>query len=107
MSMAESLRQELRHSLQRRVTVFWRCGETPACSTGILMQVGIDFIEMVGIVPTFSDDEVSLPVAYADSQGLLLNTIIPLKNLCGFIEDVPSGRKAVAPGCGDLAQGSS
>lgn len=105
--MAESLRQELRHSLQRRITVFWRCGEASACSTGILMQVGIDFIEMVGIVPTFADDDVSLPIAYADSQGLLLNTIIPLKNLCGFVEDVPSGRKAVAPGCGEVLQSPS
>ena len=97
--MAHSLREELRQSLQRRITVMWRCNGTAACTTGILIQVGYDFIEMVGIVPTFADDENSLPVNCTDPQGLLLETIIPTKNICGFVEHVPPGRKATIPRC--------
>ncbi len=97
--MAHSLREELRHSLQRRITVMWRCNGTAACTTGILIEVGYDFIEMVGIVPTFADDENSLPVNWTDPQGLLLETIIPIKNICAFVEDVPPGRKVALPVC--------
>jgi hypothetical protein len=98
--MAHNLREELRHNLQRRISVMWRCGGTAACTTGILIQVGYDYIEMVGIMPTCVDDENSLPVNWADPQGLLLETVIPIRNVCAFVEDVPPGRKLSLPTCG-------
>lgn len=97
--MAHSLHQELRKLEQHRVSVYWRCGEAAACSSGILIEVGYDFIELLGIVPTLLDDENGLPVACTDPQGLLLQTIIPMKSVFGLIEDIPIGRKATLPRC--------
>ena len=95
--MAQSLRHELRENLERRITVYWRCGGSHACSTGILVEVGYDFIELVGLVPTFAQTEA--PLECSDPQELLLETIIPLKSVCGFVESVPSDRKAGFPSC--------
>ena len=90
--MAQSLRHELRENLDRRVTVYWRCGGSSACTTGILVEVGFDFIEVAGLVPTCAAREDA--VHCSDSRNTLLETIIPFKSISGFVEGVPSDRKA-------------
>lgn len=97
--MADTLRQELRHSLKTRVTVIWDCGSTTASSTGILIQVGWDFIELAGAVPTFEDDEQCFEPPCNDPAALILETVIPIKAICAFVEDLPDRRKASLPWC--------
>lgn len=97
--MAHNLRQELRHCVQHRVSVFWRCNGTSACSTGILIEVGYDYIELVGNVPTFAETDESPSFDCDDPQGLLLETIIPLKSIGALVEGVPSDRKCTIPHC--------
>ena len=95
--MAQSLRHELRENLDRRITVYWRCGGSCACTTGILVEVGFDFIELAGLVPTVAAAEDSFDCT--DPQNTLLETIIPFKSISGFVEGVPSDRKAGFQAC--------
>jgi hypothetical protein len=95
--MAQGLRYELRENLDRRITVYWRCGGSCACTTGILVEVGFDFIEVAGLVPTFVATEDS--PGCIDPQNTLLETIIPFKSISAFVEGVPSDRNAGFPVC--------
>lgn len=97
--MAQGLRYELRENLDRRITVYWRCGSSCACTTGILVEVGFDFIEVAGLVPTFVATEDT--TGCSGLQNTLLETIIPFKSISGLVEGVPSDRQAGFPACCD------
>ncbi len=92
----ESFRRELKEHLGVRVTVIWHCADTVLCSTGKIIEVGTDFVEVHGIVPTFDDTATD---GCQDVDGTELSTVIPLENVCAVIERVPDDRKAGLPIC--------
>lgn len=93
----EDLRHELWENKGHRVTVIWECNYGVLCSTGILVEVGADFVEVRGAVPTFAE-RMSFSEC-DDLAGCELETVIPLARVCGVVEDVPPCRKAGVPYC--------
>jgi hypothetical protein len=94
----ESLRKELRELRRHgtRVTIAWSCGEmaAPFCTTGVIVEVGADFVEVRGCSPTVVE-----AIGCTGAELSLLDTVIPLRNVCAVFENVPAGRKAAVPVC--------
>jgi hypothetical protein len=79
------------------VTVIWHCNDRLACSTGRLVEVGADFIEVHGPVPTFGERR-----SCEDCDDMActdLDTGIRLCAICAVVQDVPECRKAGLPTC--------
>ena len=93
----EDLRRELLEHKGHRVTVLWHCNGVLACSTGRLVEVGCDFLEVHGLIPTFAERMVW--GGCDDAASMMLDIVIPLENVCAVVEDVPECRKAGVPFC--------
>gem|GEM_PF-3185100 len=93
----EDFRRELWEHKGHRVTVIWTCNHAIACSTGRLVEVGADFVEVCGPVPTFAERR--SPSKCKDPAALDLEIVIPLGHVCAVVEDVPECRKAGLPLC--------
>lgn len=98
-TLRETLRWELKENLGHRVTVIWNCNGSTACSTGTLVELGIDFLEVQGVVPTFADIPEQYYSGCQDLEGTVLDTVIPLDRVCAVMENVPCDRKATLPNC--------
>ena len=90
----QTLMEELAEHVGVRVTVIWHCDGAIACSTGEIIEVGRDFVEVHGLVPTF--DECG---PCDDLKDCELDTVIPLDRVCAVVECVPKRRKAGVPLC--------
>ena len=88
--MTETLRDELRGQVGFRVSVLWHCGQQTRCTTGHVTQVGLDYLELRGLVPTFAESIATC----TDLAPEVLQTLIPLSAICAVVENVPAGRKA-------------
>jgi hypothetical protein len=93
----EDFHKELCEHKGHRVTVIWHCHSAIACSTGKLVEVGCDFVEVHGPVPTFAERLSSFKCH--DLAGIELDIVIPLDHVCAVVEDVPECRKAGIPFC--------
>jgi hypothetical protein len=93
----EDLRWELAQHRGERVTVIWCCQNILACSTGRLVEVGSDFVEVHGAVPTFAEKRSSR--CCEDFAALDLDIVIPLQHVCAVVECVPECRQATVPAC--------
>jgi hypothetical protein len=79
----------LRANVGRRVTLFWRCGPAVGSTTGWIVKADGDVVEVRGAVRTFSE---ALGRAIRRSGGVVeLNTVIPVRQVCALVEDVPRG----------------
>ena len=113
----ETFREELKENIGHRITVFWTANGQNACSTGVVVEVGWDFVEIRGLVPAFAEgprqrpdpNDPVMPEASKDGWGhhgicsdrdeFELETVIRLENVTGFVERVPYGHKATVPVC--------
>lgn len=93
----EDLRWELAEHRGERVTVIWHCQGVLACSTGKLVEVGSDFVEVRGPVPTYAEHRASRDCK--DMAALDLDIVIPLQHVCAVVEHVPECRQAAVPSC--------
>lgn len=107
--MAETFHRELREHVGDRVTVFWHCGSwgtggSPflpvgsgiAQTTGILVEVGCDFVEVRGLVPLFEDFPGDVGRCIGPGADTL-DVAIPLRHVCAVVESVPQENKAGFP----------
>ena len=97
MWMRRDFRRELRELRGHRATVIWHCNGAIACSTGRIVEVGADYVEVRGPVPTFAEH-----LAKQDCDDLAaveLEILIPLVHVCAVVEDVPECRRAGPPLC--------
>ena len=93
----EDFHKELWEHKGHRVTVIWHCNGAIACSTGKLVEVGCDFVEVHGPVPTFA--ELLSSHRCDDQASIELDIVIRLDHVCAVVEDVPECRKAGVPLC--------
>lgn len=93
----ESFRRELMESRGRRISVLWTCNDRLASSTGRLVEVGADFIEILGLTPTFDDSVGQFFGSCTNLDATDLEQIILIENICWVVEDVPEERKAGFP----------
>ncbi|MGE5589329.1 MAG: hypothetical protein ACM3ZA_01670 [Bacillota bacterium] len=90
--MSPDFVDQLKRGLHRRSSVFWLHGGEKTVSTGDIVAVGEDFVEIRGLVPTV--EEWSQGMARGEAQGSQLSTVIPLHSVCAVVRDVPAGQKA-------------
>lgn len=93
----EDFRWELAQHRGERITLIWSCQGTLACSTGRLVEVGSDFVEVHGPVPTHAERRASRRCT--DFAALDLDIVIPLQHVCAVVERVPDCRQAGVPVC--------
>lgn len=90
--MSPDFVDQLKRGLHRRSSIFWLQGGEKTVSTGDIVAVGEDFVEIRGLVPTV--DEWSQGMSRGEAQGNQLSTLIPLQHVCAVVRDVPGGQKA-------------
>ncbi|MHB9145841.1 MAG: hypothetical protein ACYC5Y_10970 [Symbiobacteriia bacterium] len=97
MLLIEKLLDRLRQELGGRVSIFWQCGDEIAVTTGKVIQVGSDFVEVQGLTPTL--EETGHPGSpHGDAIATSLSTLVSAQRLSAVIEGVVEGRKALVPG---------
>ncbi len=97
MLLIEKLLDRLRQELGGRVSIFWQCGDEIAVTTGKVIQVGSDFVEVQGLTPTL--EETGHPgSAHGDAIATSLSTLVSAQRLSAVIKGVVEGRKALVPG---------
>lgn len=96
----ESFREELKENIGRRVTIFWNANGQNACTTGVVVEVGCDFVEVRGLVPIFEEERPESCDQLCEKRGVAeLETVIRLESVTAFVERVPHGHKATVPIC--------
>lgn len=82
---------------QKRVTVFWSCGNEILCTTGRVVDLFDDVLVVVGFTPT--EQERLSGEGCADRNSLELITFISLERVCAVVAGVPHCRQACLPRC--------
>lgn len=96
----ESFREELKQNIDRRVTIFWNANGQNACSTGVVVEVGCDFVEVRGLVPVFQEERPERCERLCEDRDVAeLETVIRLENVIALVERVPYSQKATIPVC--------
>lgn len=85
----------LAEQVGRRVTLLWRCGPAVATATGWIVKVDRNVVEIRGAVRMLS--EAAGRMSRRPGSVAELNTVVPLRSVCGWIEDVPRGVRALIP----------
>ena len=92
--MSPDFVDQLKRGLHRRSSIFWLHGGETTVSTGDIVAVGEDFVEIRGLVPTVEEVVQGHLQPRGEAQGSQLSTVIPLQNVCAVVKDVPAGQKA-------------
>lgn len=86
----------------KRVTVFWSCGDEVFCTTGKIIDLFDDVLVIVGFVPTsretLAGDRNGNEPGH-DCDSLELATFINLESVCAVVAGVPPCREACLPEC--------
>lgn len=93
-SVSPDFVDQLKRGLHRRSSIFWLHGGETTVTTGDIVAVGEDFVEIRGLVPTVEEVFQGHLQPRGEAQGSQLSTVIPLQNVCAVVKDVPAGQKA-------------